>query len=241
MDEKNIHKGHRERMLEKAFTSIDSLAEHELLEILLYRILPRVDTNPLAHRLIRVFGSLNGVLSADTKELATVEGVGKRIATEISLLGRIYSRVTAKKEDKPVAFSFSNVKEEIISQLSRLEKEKVIVYFLDNKYKVLHQVPWESSSYDNSSAQVSELVKCVAIYKPKFLIIAHNHPSGNLTPSLEDDYTTKKLNMLCDIHGVSLIDHIIVAKDSAFSYCTSGRLAILKNQSDINKIIKQEI
>lgn len=239
MDDKNIHTGHRERMLKKAFESVESLAEHELLEILLYRIFPRVDTNPLAHRLIRAFGDLSGVLSASTAELMTVEGVGKKVAAEICLLGRIFSTIKSSKKSRVVAFSFNQLKDQVVEKLTRLPQERVVVYLLDKRYNILHELPWNSNDKENASAETAELIKGFAIYKPKFLIVAHNHPSGSLTPSNQDDFTTKKLNMICDIHGVKLIDHIIVAEGQAFSYCTSGRLDKLKKQSDINKIIEE--
>ena len=234
----NIHYGHRERMIERAFNNIDSLAEHELLEVLLYSVMPRVDTNPLAHRLIRAFGDLEGVFRATTAELITVEGVGKRIATEICLLGRIFSIVKPTKKKRTPAFSFSQLKDEIVLEFSKLQTEKVVIYLLDKKYNILQELPWEDKKRDNASAQVAELIKSFAIFKPTYLIVAHNHPSSSATPSDEDDFTTKKLNMICDIHGVSLIDHIIVAGGQAFSYCIAGRLADIKKASDINKMIK---
>lgn len=234
----NIHRGHRERMIERAFNNIDSLAEHELLEILLYSIMPRVDTNPLAHRLIRAFGDIDGVFRATTAELITVEGVGKRIAAEICLISKIFSKIKPTKKNKGPVISFSQLKEDIILEFSKLQTEKVVVYLLDKKYNILHELPWEDKKSDNASAQVAELIKSFAIFKPTYLIVAHNHPSCSVTPSDEDDFTTKKLNMICDLHGVSLIDHIIVAEGQAFSYCVTGRLVDIKKNSDVNKMIK---
>lgn len=239
--EKDIHVGHRERMLRRAFNNPDSLAEHELLEVLLYRIVPRVDTNPLAHRLLRAFGDLNGVLSASPSELVTVDGVGKKIATELVILGKIFKNVKEQKEKKVVAWSFHVLKDQIIEQFSKLTKESTTVIMLDKKYNILHELPWLSGSDDNISISTSEIVKGFAIFKPKFLIVVHNHPSGSLDPSYQDDFTTKKLNVLCEIHGVSLIDHIIVAGKEAYSYCTSGRLNKVKEVASLNKIMDKII
>ena len=89
MDDKNIHSGHRKRMTERFLKYPDSLSEHEVLEIMLYSALPRKDTNPLAHKLLAVFGSLENVLGADAAVLKSVDGVGDKVCLSLKLYARV--------------------------------------------------------------------------------------------------------------------------------------------------------
>ena len=81
-----------------------------------------------------------------------------------------------------------------------------------------------------------EMAKAVAIHKPAYAIIAHNHPSGSVTPSEADDLTTMKINTLCAVHGVNLIDHVIVAGNKFYGYNSEGRLQAVKENSDLDKL-----
>ena len=101
-----IHAGHRDRMYDKLLNSPDSLSEHEYLEVLLFSFIPRKNTNPIAHKLLRTFGSLSGVFNASAKELMTVDGIGKSVATKIVAVGKIFQRVKDKKEK---TFTWSSV------------------------------------------------------------------------------------------------------------------------------------
>ena len=92
MKEENLHAGHRERVIKKFITSNNGVLDHELLEILLFSFLPRIDTNPIAHRLIQTFGSLKGVFLATTEQLLSVKGIGKKTAANIKLIGMIYEK-----------------------------------------------------------------------------------------------------------------------------------------------------
>ncbi len=238
MEHEQLHSGHRKRMLEKAKSNASSLSEHELLEIFLYRIMPRVNTNPIAHRLLRMFGSLYGVLNASVEQLQTVQGVGEKIATELHLLGKMFFVV--KKQEKKIknAQSFANIKDDVIDEFRDCTEEKGVIYFLDAKYNVLHEMPYLFGTATKVSLDASEILSCFIIHKPKFLLVAHNHPSGNMEPSLADDEATKKFNIVCSIHGVSLVDHVIVCGNEAFSYCSSGRLDKIKKESDVEGLLR---
>ena len=104
----NIHQGHRDRMKEKLMGHADVLADHELLEVLLFGLIPRVDTNPIAHRLINRFGSLSKVLDSSVNALMTVEGVGKNTAVHISIIGEVLKRINAQecKNNKKPHYNF---------------------------------------------------------------------------------------------------------------------------------------
>jgi DNA repair protein RadC len=236
----NLHEGHRARLKVKFLENPSIVSDHELLEVLLYGALPRVDTNEIAHRLLKVFGSLSGVFSATEKELTCIEGVGKSAATAIMVVGKVAERLIKERANTKTKrmFSFYENKEEIIADLGGLYEEKVIIYLLDDKYRKISSIVFEDRERFSVKLDIPELAKAVAIHKPKFAIVAHNHPSGMLEPSGDDDFTTQRLCLLCSVHGVTLIDHVIVAGNAAFSYRQSGRLQPLLEKADIHKLLQ---
>lgn len=235
--EENLHAGHRERVLKKFLSSTDNVLDHELLEILLFSFLPRIDTNPIAHRLVQTFGSLSGVFSATTEQLLSVKGVGKKTAANIKLIGMIFKRieVSPKKEYKN---SFNSIKKELIERFKAEVSESSILILLDKKYKEIFTLYFEESLKSSVSMSANEIIKAFAVHQPKFALLAHNHISGVLEPSAQDDFTTKKMMLLCEINGVELIDHVIVTINDAFSYRTSGKLDFIKEKANLNKIIQ---
>lgn len=237
-DKENVHSGHRERMMTKFLANPDSFLDHELLETLLFYAVPRVDTNPIAHKLLKRFGTLEKVVCADKAELMTVDGVGEKTANLIMLTGKIQSLIAAQGQKKIKLSNFQKARE-LICEAFRLENtEKVAVYLLDKKHVLITKLEFTDDKKYRVSTDIPELSKALAVHKPTFVIIAHNHTSGFERPSPEDDLATKRINLLCDVHGVGLIDHIIYADGKCFSYRHSGRLEYIKHDSDINKLLE---
>jgi DNA repair protein RadC len=237
---KNLHEGHRARMMEKFINYPDALSEHELLEVLLFGVIPRVDTNGIAHRIINTFGSLSAVFNAEVNALMTVQGVGKKIAVHIYTVGKIMQRViegSKEKGDKPM-FSLHNNRQEILNDFNGLLEEKFIIYFMDKKFRKITKLDFEQGSLYQVSLDVPELAKAIAIHKPKFALIAHNHPSGSLLPSINDDLATKRVHLICAMHNVDLVDHVIVAKGKTFSYYHDGNLAEIKETANLEKLLR---
>lgn len=233
-----IHDGHRERLLNKFLEFPDSFSDHELLEIFLFSVLPRIDTNAVAHKLINAFGSLPEVFSASAEQLKTVKGIGDKTAAQIVLFGKILERVNnQKKSDRPALRSPETVKNEVIKLFYGLKSERFYFYLLDDRFNRVFTVESQSGAEDAVFADVSEIARAVSVHNARFALIAHNHPSGNLSPSPQDDAATKKLHILCEMHGVKLIDHVIVCGDKIFSYFSEGRLAALKDAANIDKFV----
>lgn len=235
----NLHEGHRNRLTQKFLASPSTFSEHELLEMLLFYALPRVDTNELAHKLIRVTGSINNVFSATIEQLTSVKGVGVKVATLISLVGELINRKKPAQKEPEHVYSFSTLRDQLISFYKKEYTEKFIIVALDKKYKKITQVLVEDGERFAISLELPEVLQVFTKFKPAFLIIAHNHPSGVALPSEQDDITTKKVSLLCDLHGVNLIEHIIVAGNEAYSYFKDGRLDKLKEDTSIEKIFKK--
>lgn len=233
----DLHTGHRKRMLTRLSVSPETLSDHELLEILLYPVIRRKDTNGLAHKLLKVFGNLKNLFNADASEIASVDGAGEAVAAHIVSIGRIFAIVRQEKERDIKWFSFDNNRKEIVRLFYGLNDERFIIVLLNAKYGKITHLSFEDHDRFSVKAEIPEIAKAFALHKPKYAIVAHNHPSGDVNPSEADDFTTKKLNLLCDLHGVTLIDHVIVFGEKAFSYHVSGRMHYIKETADINKIM----
>lgn len=237
-NESNLHVGHRERLTKKLFADSSSLADHEILELLLSMVIPRKDTNPIAHKLLYNFGSLERIFSADAEELLAIDGIGEQSAKAIRTFGEINRRLNAcPTKAKKMGCSFEANRKEIISFFKNKRTEVFLCILLDKHYVKQTQMVFENGTKDEVIAESSELARAFAVNKPRFAIFAHNHPSGNVMPSKDDDITTGKLFLLCRAHSVSLADHVIVSGDDAFSYRTSGKLAYIKDSFSPENLI----
>ena len=237
----NLHAGHRKRMIDRVLNNSDSLSDHEKLEVLLFSVVARKDTNALAHSLINAFGDLAGVFSATPEQLLAVKGVGKNIATQICVFGKILDTIVPEYTDEreEVWNTFDRNKKNLMPFFPDLNDEKFMVFFLDNKYKRVSQMEFKTQSNFAVMVDVPELVQALAVIKPKYLVIAHNHPSGMAEPSDADDFTTKKLNILCDIHDVQLADHIIITAKGFYSYHVDGRMDKVKKTSNVSAVLRE--
>ena len=240
MDKENLHSGHRERVIEKFINNPKAFSEHEVLELLLFYSIPRKNTNDIAHRLLRAFGSLDNVFSATASELMAVNGVGKKTATLIMLTGKIILVNNQTKKPKKTLFSLQKVKEIAIERFLTETDEKFILILLDKKYKEITEIEFTDNNINKVTAEIPEIAKALAIHKPAYTIAVHNHPSGVVDPSNADDITTKKINLLCEVHGSVLIDHVIVYKQKVFSYYETGRLDTIRKEADLKVILREQ-
>ncbi len=237
-ERENIHDGHRERMLEKLIDNDDKLLDYEVLEILLFSLLPRVNTNPIAHRLINAFGGIKNVFSASVTELSAINGIGEKTARKIRVLGVLIKIILREQDSDTRLTCFEAVKEQVIKLFQSQTEEKFYLFLLDNNYKKISVIDFCNEDKTSVSLEVSNVAKAFAIYKPKNAIIAHNHTSGIVEPSEKDDISTMKINLLCMAHAVNLTDHVIYSKGSVFSYSQSGRLDEIKKKADLNALLK---
>lgn len=241
MNQGELHSGHRERAISKFIANPNLMSDHELLEILLFSLVPRKDTNTLAHKILRVFGSLGGVFGASVKSLMTVDGVGPRVASGLAVIGETYKRI-AEQEKKDIEEYWTSpvVIEKYLKKIFKdYKNEQFIVVLLNARYKKLTHLAFEDKNKYSVSVDIPEIITAFAVFKPKFAIIAHNHPSENCFPSSQDDFTTKKLNILCEIHNVKLSDHLIITKNSVFSYFKEKRMEYIQKTCDLEKLLNR--
>ena len=238
-DKGSIHAGHRERMLLKFKTNPDAMLEHELLEVMLYPVLPRIDTNPLAHRLINTFGSFSAVFSATYSQLVAVSGVGDKTANYILLIGKGIQTVINQQRNAVVLNGFEALKKVVLNLFDGVFEEKIILFMLDRNYKKVAEIDFSNKDLKTVSLEVPEVANAFALYKPNHVILAHNHPSGKAEPSNADDISTKKIKLLCDSFGVDFTDHVIVGKGEVFSYVRSGIMDDIKKKADLKKLLEE--
>ena len=217
------HNGHRQRMYEKM--RLNALAEHEWLEVLLYGMQPRRNTNMVAHRLIQRFGTVEDVLAAPLEELQTVKGVGLQIASHLKCIQHFYAHY---EKDASGIFQDSYTVEGFISFAKNLYKslpyEVAELYLLDGDGYVIKKQGFSIESI--SSVEMDpEILSMLCLTKgASGVVMVHNHPSGDPNPSEVDDLMTKNMQTLCSMHNLLLCDHLICAKDGVYSYYLSGKM-----------------
>jgi DNA repair protein RadC len=215
-----MHEGHRQRMMQRYMSGgLEGFEEHEILELLLYSVLPRVDTNPVAHRLIGRFGSLAAVLEAPPEELEQVEGVGVKAAAFLSMfpdLLRAYekSRIGAR----PVIRSIKDACDYAKALLFGKPFEQFYAVWLGTQGRVIHCERISEGSITESPVYVSKVAAAALRQRAAKGFIAHNHPGGSVQPSRADIETTHSILRALSVLGIELIDHIIVSDAQVFSF-----------------------
>lgn len=229
--QENLHDGHRERLTDKFIKFPDSFSDHELLEIFLFTVVPRKDTNLLAHSLIKAFGGIKQVFSADAEQLMAINGVGKAIAAQIVLHGKLMRKIMQTRPNGENAFSsLYNIKQEITALFDGVKVEKFYFFLLNGKHERIFTLEYMGKTEENVYANTEEMAYAMSVNKARFAIIAHNHPSGNVEPSIEDDKATSRIYYMCELHGIRLIDHIIVSGKKTYSYYLEKRLDYLRER-----------
>ena len=224
--EKKVHAGHRQRMRERLMKNgMDSLQDHEVLELLLFYAIPRQDTNELAHRLIARFRSLPGVLEAPVEELKRVAGMGENAAVFLHLFPAVFQRcLREEKKNVRRLFSYQEFGEYMKAQLYGRSREAVALLLLNSKNQILFCGQLYEGSATAVEIYMKDLVRLASRYDAVGAVLAHNHPSGECLPSVEDLRTTELAAETLRNIDVALLDHIIVGGEDFVSLAASGIL-----------------
>lgn len=221
------HEGHRERKKEQFRQhGLDSFADHEALELLLYYAIPRRDTNQTAHALLDRFGTLEGVFLASRAELMEVPGVGENTATLLTLLLPLFRRINrGGKRNSPVILDTLERRGSYFLRLLYGARDELFYQAsLDAKGKLLECTLLSEGGSDSVSISVRRVVENALRARASAVVLAHNHPSGMALPSREDGETTLQLRAALQTVGIPLVDHIIVADNDFVSLRASGLL-----------------
>ena len=215
----NIHKGHREKVKNRYYESgLDSMPDHNILELLLFFGIPQKDTNPIAHELIEKFGSFSGVLEASKTDLQSVKGMTESAACLLTLFLPVYKRYVNDIHKKRKKFTKA---EDIVNYLRPLyldtNNERIYALCLDAEDRMVACRVVNDGDIDSSSFDIRKLASIVLEVKAKKVVLSHNHPNGSLIPSQPDSIATRCASDLLRLLKVQLVDHIIVTDKSYFS------------------------
>lgn len=215
---------HRTRLRERFLNGgAAALPDYEILELILFRAIPRRDVKPLARQLIETFGDFNTIISAPVQRLLDVKGVGKSVVTELKIIEAAAHRLSQSKIIRHhVISSWDALINYCHTTMSHRETEQFRVFFLDRKNVLIADEEQAKGTVDHVPVYPREVVKRALELNASALILVHNHPSGDPTPSDADIAVTKQIQDAANALGLVLHDHIIVGKSNEVSFRAKG-------------------
>jgi DNA repair protein RadC len=218
--------GHRER-LRVRFTAggPDALPDYELLELLLFRSLPRRDVKPIAKRLIARFGSFAEVLSAPVERLVEIDGIGESAAIDLKIAAAAAQRLTKGSVSKrQVLASWASVIEYCRAAMAFAEREEFRILFLDKRNQLIADEVQQRGTVDHTPVYPREIVRRALELSATALVLVHNHPSGDPTPSQADIRMTHDIIAISKPLGITIHDHVIVGRNGHASLKGQGQI-----------------
>ena len=218
--------GHRKRLRNRFLVGgAEPLPDYELLELILFRSLKNGDVKPLANLLITTFGDFNRVLSAPIERLTEVQGVGPEIALDLKLIEAATHRMSQGKVLKrPVISSWTALLDYCRVTMSHRETEMFRILFLDRKNVLIADQIQGKGTVDHVPVYPREVIKRALDLNASALILVHNHPSSDPTPSNADIDMTETIQRACEVVGITLHDHLIIGKSTEVSFKSEGYL-----------------
>lgn len=218
------HAGHRERLRERAMKGgLAALPDYELLELYLFRSFPRGDVKPLAKQLLLRFGSLSAVLGASLADLTSVKGVGEAAALDLKLLAE--AGVRSAREAvvrRPVISSWTALLAYVKTALAHETREQFRVLFLDKKNQLIADEVMGHGTVDHAPVYPREIMRRALELAASAVILVHNHPSGDPTPSRADIDMTRQVADAARALRISVHDHLVVGRDGVASFKALG-------------------
>lgn len=207
--------GHRERLRNRFRDGGETaLADYEILELLLFRLIPRRDTKPIAKALISRFGTLGGVLGAPPALLQEVKGIGESVALDLKLIANVAQRMLKSElREKQVLSSWSSVIDYCHAAMAYETTEQFRILFLDKRNVLIADEIQGRGTVDHTPVYPREVVKRALELSATAVILVHNHPSGDPTPSRADIDMTRTIVDTAKPLGITVHDHIIIGKD----------------------------
>ncbi len=215
-----LHAGHRQRLRDRFRKGgADALPDYELLELILFRALPRRDTKALAKNLIARFGSFAEVVTAPEPRLKEIEGAGDAVVTELKLVRAAALRLMRSEiMQRPALSSWAQVLDYLRAAQGFEHREQFRILFLDKKNHLIADEVQQQGTIDHTPVYVREVVKRALELSATAIVLVHNHPSGDPTPSRADIDMTKQIVAAAKPLGVAVHDHVIVGRDGHASF-----------------------
>ena len=211
----NMHQhGHRQRLRQRFREGgADALPDYELLELLLFRAIPRRDTKPIAKDLIEKFGSFAEVINAPEERLQEVSGIGETVVTEIKLIKAASLRLLKSNIVKrPALNTWSELLQYCQAAMAYETKEQLRIIFLDKRNHIIADEVQQTGTVDHTPVYIREVIKRALELSATAIILLHNHPSGDPTPSRADIQMTKDIIEAAQKLGIHVHDHIIIGR-----------------------------
>ena len=207
--------GHRMRLRERfRGAGADALSDYELLEMVLFRALPRGDVKPLAKSLIKKFGSFAEAVHAPATRLREIDGVGEATITELQLIAAAANRVAkGQLQQRTLLSSWNEVIDYCRTSMAFADKEQFRILFLDKRNQLISDEVQQIGTVDHTPVYPGEVIKRALELSATAIILVHNRPSGDPTPSSADIHMTKAIIDIAKPLGISVHDHIIVGKN----------------------------
>ena len=202
-----------------------AMPDYELLELVLFRAIPRQDVKPLARRLMDQFGDFNRVLSAPAERLKEIKGVGKAVVLELKIVEAAAQRMARSKVlNKHAISSWDALLDYCHTSMAHLTKEQFRVLYLDRKNTLIADEEQAKGTVDHVPVYPREVAKRALELDASAIILVHNHPSGDPTPSQADIDMTAQIEQACMALNITLHDHLVIGKSAEVSFRAQGLL-----------------
>lgn len=212
-------KGHRSRMIEKFLEKDNSFTKIDLLEVLLYFSIPRKDTRPIAKSLMSKFNNLSEIMSATPDQLKGINSLGKKTITNIKIFQKIINEINYEKIEKTdILENFSQLIQFCKTMMAYKQQEELLCMFLTSKNHIIKTETMCTGTITSVSIYPREILKRALELTAQKIVLVHNHPSGDPTPSKADIEITQEIYKLFNSIGMSLEDHIIIGKQGFVSF-----------------------
>ena len=207
--------GHRDRLRARfAETGGDGLPDYELLELVLFRSIPRRDVKPIAKEILKRFGTFAEALAAPPQRLMEIDGVGENVVTDLKIVEAAARRMAkGAVARRPILSSWSAVLDYCRTAMAFAEKEQFRLLFLDKRNALIADEVQQSGTVDHTPVYPREVVKRALELSASAVILVHNHPSGDPTPSSADISMTREIIDVAKPLGITVHDHIIVGRE----------------------------
>lgn len=215
---------HRKRLRDRFMSGgAEALPDYEMLELVLFRAIPRRDVKPLAHALLEQFGSFNAVISAPFDQLSVVPGVGEAVICELKVVEAAAHRLARSRvAQRPIVSSWDALLDYCHTAMAHRDIEQFRVFYLDRRNTLIADEEQARGTVDHVPVYPREVVKRALHLNASALILVHNHPSGDPTPSQSDIDMTIQIETAASALGITLHDHIIIGKSCETSFRSKG-------------------
>lgn len=211
--EVSVHEGHRERLKNRFLREGgNSFEPHNLLELLLFYAVPRKDTNPIAHELMKEFGSVAAVLEADVESLVQVKGISEHSAVLIKLISEFVRRYYDNSLGTNVVFKDKDsLGQYLVKRYAGITTETVLLLCLTSGGELINEFVICEGSVNSASFGVRTVIEAAVKTKASVVVLAHNHPRGTAVPSDDDIWTTRNISKAVELSGIEFYDHFVIA------------------------------